>query len=377
MKRVLFSFWSILCILGIFLMSCTSEEIQTFFDEEIQALDFTASTTIDGETTQYRSDQAIEICEGESITFNVIDHLETDYSYSWSFQGSSNDVGPPHSITVTYEDEGKYNVTLTTSDGNSTSVDRIATEYVCVVAKEPEPEGICLIESEETNDGFRTEFEYDGEILTAANKYFNGVIQERSEYTYNALNQLVQEQFLNALNELLGNRFLIYNSADQLIMEITEAADGSLVRERTWAYNPGVDLPVSAMYKESDNAGGFVTFEVEIVADLDGVNIIEERFSLGGAYAGSNFYEFDNNEKVLANIDIEMSPLRFNLNNVMRITSVDESGSPYLDISSSYVLPEQNVEFNDPCEPRPIERSDFVDGLLTRTYTYTYRVVVP
>ena len=381
MKRVLFSFWNILSIVAFLLFSCGGvEDLEDPSVDELEPGDFIATLFIeDAEDSVFSSDETVIICEGETILFELNDS-DLTVAYEWSFPGGTPSTSTASEVSVLYAEEGTYDVILTAIDQSPAAQNEVRTVsgYVEVVKKEPEPdpeaeqEEICVLVSEETDDGFLTEFEYDDETLALAYKYINGNLEEVSEYVFNELGHLELERFLNAVNEILGTRTMFYNSENQLIRELTEAADGSLVRERIFTWDDAEDVPISAMYTEPDMAGGNITFDVSFRWDVNYTNIIEERFEIGGVYAGSNFYEHDTYEKPLTGLGIDATPLLFNTNNVTSLISEDASGTIIRDIQSTFELP-NGLENDDPCLNRVVGEIR-LEGTSTREFQFNYQI---
>lgn len=299
------------------------EVLVTYFLAQKEGADITEFYT--------SSDEPVVITEGESVTFENRSHysrLFSDESIAteeywgatdWTFEGGSPNKSAKEIETVLYSTPGTYDVSLGLIDLGKPQTLTVS-GYVIVIARN------CPIKSEESSDGRSTEFIYENNLLIRADKLLNENLQEFSLYSYDSSERLEKEEFMSPQDELLGFIGYEYNDSNHIILEKTEAADGTLIRDRTFTWNDDEDYIISAVYREPDGLGGLATFDVAYVYDSDKHNITNEVFTQNGVGVGQNNYEFDNSPKVFYVI-IEPSPLKFNRNNATSITALDASGT--------------------------------------------------
>ncbi|MBT8185596.1 MAG: PKD domain-containing protein, partial [Eudoraea sp.] len=312
---------------------------------------FTAETEVDGQLEFSAYTQPVVIMKGESVTFSNSSTIFQEYengqetldyigTQSWTFEGGTPSESTEDLVTVTYNEPGKYDVTLVISGVQGPETLNVS-EYVCVVEPEPEPEPVCYIETETTSDGRSTVFIYnDDNFLIRADKFFNGNLQEYSLYSYDDEDRIIEEIFNDAFDAYLGKIDITYNASNQIIQRTTEDANGTMLRQRSFIWDNTVGVTLSAQYIEPDGQGGQLTFEVGYTWDDDNKNIIEEAFALNNVYQGSNFYEFDETEKVFTGLNIQSAPLLFNQNNPTSITVKDANGTTVGSQSFSYLYNE-------------------------------------
>lgn len=350
MRRIDYKLFISVLTFFVFILGCGSDDSSEDDDDDVIELidttfvgDFRAQIDGANDSEFFNSEQTVVITEGESVSFNSISHFSKLFSnddiefedyvgaMDWTFEGGSPGTSTEKSVTVTYNAPGQYAVTLKLTDPAISSLPSAlisVDNYVLVIAREPDPEPFCFIETEEASDGRSTRFIYDeNDFLVRADKAQNGQLQEYSNYTFDELNDLILESFQDDLDELLGTRTLLYNNDNQLINEKTEAADGTVVSERTFTWDEQEDFVIGAVYKEPDGFGGLTTFDVAYTYDADRHNVTSEIFTQNGAEVGRNNYEFDTHPKVFTGLNIERTPFKFNMYNVTSITSLDANGT--------------------------------------------------
>ncbi len=321
--------------------------------------------------------QQIVINQGECIDFRIDSYKATigsattsavryDGQRSWEFEGGDPPQSTSTSVTVCYNIPGKYDVTLKLAGDSNLEPSEIKENDLVVVNAKPDQEAICNVETATSSDGRQTKHTYDAvNFLIRADKSLNGVLQEYSVYNYDDSDRLEQEQFFDAADQLLGTITYAYNTNNQIISEITEDANGTLVRDRVFTWNDQDSFIIGAVYREPDGIGGLATFDAEIIYDADKYNIISEIFTQNGVEAGRNDYEFDTHPKVFTGLNIESSPLKFNTYNTTSITSLDANGAVVGQQTSTF----EYGSDEESCG-RPISEARTTNGIDTTFYTF-------
>jgi|GEM_PF-3180435 len=317
------------------------------------------------------SSTPIKIMKGESVYFNntseelLINAPVTSTGFgniSWFFPGgtpaaSDNGRSP---FEVTYDTPGKYDVEITNKDTDEVFV---FTAYVCVEAP-PEPE--CPIMSETFDDGSMAEFTYDSlGRLARIDKSLNGVLQEYTTYTYNIADDLpFRESFFTADDQLLGTKTFEYNAEGQIIRELRENADGSLVTDITftWSSEEGT-FPTATMLAPDGIGGTFVT-DITYSYFADKLNLQQEEFSVNGTVVGLTEYTFDGSPKVYSGLFIQEFAERFSQNNLTSKVTRDASGTILTQTTREY-------DYGDNCNGKAVGVTETTDGN-TREGSYTY-----
>lgn len=380
MRRIFKFYTYCIPILFLILISCDKEgnPVQVEIDEVLLP-----GFTFDylGSQGNSQFNQQIVINQGECVDFRNDSYKGTTGTasnsavryvgeLSWEFEGGDPTKSTSNTVSVCYKTPGKYDVTLKLAGDTNLKPREITEKDLVVVNAKPEPEVTCYVETATSSDGRTTTHIYDeNNILIRADKFLNEVPQEYSSFSYVGTQEILEkEEFRDPQDQLLGTIGYEYNNSDHIILEKTEAADGTLIRDRTFTWNDEEDYIISAVYREPDGLGGLATFDVEYVYDNDKHNISSEIFTQNGVGVGQTNYEFDNHPKVFTELLVESSPLKFNRYNATSITSIDANGAVISQQTSTF---EYGAD-NESCG-RPISESRTTNGTEVK-FNWTYNV---
>nr|WP_299387549.1 PKD domain-containing protein [Allomuricauda sp.] len=345
---VLRYFWLTLFVLFVGCTSGDDTAQRPTTTEESNRASFEAETESENGSEISSNTEPVTIMVGESVVFKnnsqiiittsevqdqggtvPIDVKVNDYNgpLAWTFTGGSPATSTDETVTVTYNEPGKYAVRLQIDDGAEFPEVVEVADYVTVVSDEPET--FCYVAAEEVDDGRSADFIYDDmdeRLLQRVDKLLSDALQEYSTYEYNDDSQLQQEEFYTPANELLGKRILTYYSNKQLANQRLEDADANLVFEIgfDWDDTFSSQIPTGGSIVQPDGVGGTVTTDFEYVMDAEGNNVERVNFSQDGTGVGYRRYEHDLNAKIFTNLSfVESYPQAFNLNNILSETTYD------------------------------------------------------
>jgi hypothetical protein len=323
--------------------------------------------------TSYTPDEGpIVINEGQSVIY-ISTSSDVPQGVSWNdglLNGLESAILNEISITVNYDTEGKYAISLLNNVLNADlvadypnvdfseipEVQLTLIDYVCVV---PEPVVPCILESVDSGDGLFTLHIFENDVIVRADKSDDEILQEYSEYDYDPLGRLFEERFFTPNDELLGRRVLTYNDEDKLEKEVIRSASGDLVSETTFVHEP---IRIKGFYVGGDGS----TYEVQYNYNEDKTNIKEEVYEQNGNQFLRIEYEFDDKLNLSTGLDFLRFPERAMTNNITKKTTYDGD-----DNVTELVTSEFQFLGSDPCADfANSEERTRNDVTTIRTYTF-------